>query len=201
MAVLPEVRQQASRPMVNLLSLGRTSLIDNRSEYTCDPYSYNICNSAIRGKVTITVAPDGQTVKEWQTITLPNSDGDYILYGERHTEARAPAVQIRFRSSISPLSSPTIPATLGAAASPLSTTTSTPPSKGLSQATRITLYIAIPIPIVLFFIGILVGIRWRASRYSTTRTPAIPGELNGTGVRAKGFVVEAAAPRRLHEVE
>ncbi|KAH0565119.1 hypothetical protein GP486_001487 [Trichoglossum hirsutum] len=172
------------------------------STYTCDPYSYNICNSALNSRVTITVAPDGETVNQWQTITLPNANGDYSLYGERLTVANAPAVMIRFQSSdlpflsnaaTEPLASTTILSLTTDSTNILNATQSSNPTitnasspRELSQGVKIALAIAIPTSIILFLAGIFIGFRWRELRQRrvsiTDSTLETPNELKANSM-------------------
>lgn len=131
------------------------------SGYECSNYEW--CMSTIQGTVTITVTPDGTVVTAWDTVTLPNPNGDYSLEGELQTVANAQAIQIRFDTSetaslgITPV--PTATSTANAA------NTSNISSSGLSQATKIAIGVAIPVIFLAFIAGIFLGFRVRGLRH------------------------------------
>lgn len=131
--------------------------------------------STIQGTVTITVSPDGTVVTAWDTVTLPNPNGDYSLEGELQTEVDAQAIQIRFDTSET--------ASLGITSGPTATNTATNTantantsnisSSGLSQATKIAIGVAIPVIFLAFIAGIFLGFRGRGLRHVRHQKPPV----------------------------
>jgi hypothetical protein len=143
--------------------------------------------------VTITATPDGIVITDWETNTLPNPNGDYSLYGELQSDASAQAVQIRFKTSQNGLTSaPTATNTAN------TTNIANTQSSGVSQGTKIALGVTIPVVILAFLAGLLLGFRCRAlrrrNRPAHANEESKKPELGGTSVVGRQGLVGEERP-------
>jgi hypothetical protein len=132
-------------------------------KYQCSDYWD--CPSSLQGTITVTPKyyySDGATSVA-SVLILTGSNGVYFTFPAQVTEAYAPAIQIRFKSS-----------NLSTPPSPSHTVNGV--SSDLSKGNIITLGITIPLILVMLIIGFFGG-RWQKGRQGDNQHSQYPSEV------------------------